>query len=463
MASSASKGSVQPSLSESTALTKLNVTAAFTTFCAKYPEVKPLIGSERSDSKSIGKCEVCRKDSTDRCSKCHVRSYCGSLCQRTEWPVHRIFCGLATLDTVVEMKGTTDKGNGIFARRGWAPYEVIGEEGMLFGVFSEQTSMGILTYKLIKNRTAPLEWLHYHGFKLQRPTLPENGHGEIQEISGLTNVDAKTVEAVYRTLYEYQFCQTSISACEVYGVGIYRISSFINHSCVPNAMWFFSKSGHCRLLALRPIKAGDEVTVSYRSILGVDSYREPSVPVLYQLLNESLCRCGESLCLHKGLAVATLKGLAPRLDYWTLPLQSPLLPGCAKVLVDTVVQQTPSLTHLKKSDQKESGAVDIKLDLPGYKPKEAAESPLTQLLLLCSEAVECAKGLAGFAKEAEYDDDYLASCLSVALSHANATLSETNLRLAMLEYRVALSVYPDALAKRYRAVPTRVLQCLVVN
>lgn len=81
--------------------------------------------------------------------------------------------------------------------------------------------------------------------------------------------------------------------CE--GSAFYTLQSCMNHSCRPNARAFKrdeDRDGHAVLLALRPIKKGEEVTISY---IDEDASLEERRAALADYA--FLCRC--SRCLEE--------------------------------------------------------------------------------------------------------------------------------------------------------------------
>ena len=48
----------------------------------------------RTQKAGEGVCPSCQKPGTKRCGKCGSRVYCSDICQRQDWPVHKILCSL---------------------------------------------------------------------------------------------------------------------------------------------------------------------------------------------------------------------------------------------------------------------------------------------------------------------------------------------------------------------------------
>jgi len=78
------------------------------------------------------------------------------------------------------------------------------------------------------------------------------------------------------------------------GIGLYPIAALVNHSCVPNCVAIFSGS-ELRIRAIRPIKPGDEITISYTEI--GDSTQERQK----ELLNHFYFKCNCVKCQDEEL------------------------------------------------------------------------------------------------------------------------------------------------------------------
>src|SRR5271168_1468729 len=47
---------------------------------------------------SIKKCLQCGGDNLFKCGRCGIISYCGSACQKKNWPSHKRYCSLLTMN-----------------------------------------------------------------------------------------------------------------------------------------------------------------------------------------------------------------------------------------------------------------------------------------------------------------------------------------------------------------------------
>jgi len=83
--------------------------------------------------------------------------------------------------------------------------------------------------------------------------------------------DFPTFEYVHFLCQQYAIDLCSVQGTQNqrgFGVALYETSSFLNHSCVPNAIWKINADTDgdmLKLVAIRPISADEEVLVSYTS------------------------------------------------------------------------------------------------------------------------------------------------------------------------------------------------------
>lgn len=78
---------------------------------------------------------------------------------------------------------------------------------------------------------------------------------------------------------------------ETTGYALYRYNCFLNHSCNPNAVLKYDMYGNAYIYSLRPIKAGEEVTISYCPNISYDSVEVRRKMVGTKELQDSLCMC----------------------------------------------------------------------------------------------------------------------------------------------------------------------------
>lgn len=240
-----------------------------------------------------------------------------------------------------------------------------------------------------------------------------------------------------------------------------------------------ASGGEVHLVSLRAIRAGEEVTVSYRAYMGVDSYRASGAAFLadefstvpdtsasavavaatcaeeMKRVGVPRCRCGAGRCVHGGLSDAAVVALAgaegtASVQRWTTALEE----ASPRDLLSAVAVQ---LSHARSPDSEEGKT-------------ESGESRLTQVLLLLGRAVP--KGPAGFGLFAVTAGERAETAARVVLE-ALATAKEvddgeTRLHLALLEVRVRgkhTLVNPlkpgGGGAVAVHGVPARVLQFLL--
>lgn len=78
----------------------------------------------------------------------------------------------------------------------------------------------------------------------------------------------------------------------VTGVGFYRVSSYLMHSCEPNVKMVFSDHNHkASLVTTREIKAGDELLVGY-----IQNVMQSTEARRLELFDKYRLRCMCPLC-----------------------------------------------------------------------------------------------------------------------------------------------------------------------
>lgn len=69
-------------------------------------------------------------------------------------------------------------------------------------------------------------------------------------------------------------CACTLPRAAAQGTGFFALQSCVNHSCEPNTATEALSTGEVALIALHPIKAGEEITISYLEEGGEDEESE---------------------------------------------------------------------------------------------------------------------------------------------------------------------------------------------
>jgi hypothetical protein len=441
------------------------------------------------------RCTVCRKVATKQCRKCRVQPYCDEECQKSDWPNHRPLCGDPASSVLKVEDAKRGVGRGVFATKAHAAWSIISAERMLFGMIGDGEGLAEVAESMLKRQAKPVEWLESYGFTIRRAQLPPTAAPQMAAAAKRTNQSEKVVEAVWRIVYEYQFVISRRLSTDRLGTGLFTFASLINHSCTPNAMWICDADASCRMLALRPIQAGEELTVSYRAMLGIDSFRHADVWMLYDIFNNALCRCGSARCLHRGLTEdealnAVNRVTDRRQDYWTDPLANedalktvaviralippPTIlhastkPHTTPTLMQTVPPLTPksapaasiglSSASIAKGDPPQSKS-NVVEEVPGWTPPGSVEPKLVQALVLAGDALSHTP-IQLFAMTSGMSTPGLAALLLGALEAAHTDDPEMTLRLAVLEWRIRAADPTNKLPSDCRRVPAHILRFL---
>ena len=182
-------------------------------------------------------CARCSAPSSKTCGTCQEARYCCDECQAADWTVHKHTCS-----NKVQVKRAGERGFGVFAR---ATFEV-GEE-------------------LIREAAV-----------IRMPNLPEAGGmaeasavalfaslPEVKQRLVMSLSDAHHAEpTVWGTMKTNAIPTNDVSMPP--SSGIFVLACRLNHSCKPNARYVWRQDlGRELVFAIRPISAGEEVTVQY--------------------------------------------------------------------------------------------------------------------------------------------------------------------------------------------------------
>jgi hypothetical protein len=401
------------------------------------------------------------------------------------------------LGDVVEIRDAGEPGVGIFARVPAHAWTFIGSDRALASFFHQPNSFSDASSSMCRqilkqHGEGALKWLRSSGFKMRRP-LPTGADATVSFISKELDLEKQLVQDVFCTLYEYQYSQRVFASAQPIGAALFPYASLVNHSCDANCLFVSTGDGHCRVLAIRDILPGDQITVPYLMFLGVDGYRQMSILQLHDLLLNQSCLCGTKRCLHAGLSI--MPTAVPQQLCWTSYLEDrpkaivialKLLVTSATVAPSAVTTTTTtttttfvaaqtattSFTTTKMaaslaSEAKFNGNAATEwgklheLKWAGYEPKNSVESKLTQALMLCSEMV--GSGVSQFALAAGTSLEALASVVMPALAKAETSDPETTARLALLEWKLHLAhgqATKAAPPLSCRGVPAKILRTL---
>lgn len=441
--------------------------------------------------------------SNSRCGKeqngisciCNGLWYCSFECQSVDHERH----GKPCIIGAAEIKETKDCGRGLFARRAFASREEIGVELSWFS--SKDSIYGIVLSLMTCYGKNAVRALHKFGFTQKRTTRLPDQDAIVEQICQLTNkcrkdtmkVDTKMVDEAMGIVQQYQICQSPIGVDGNQGsvAILHRLICTINHSCNPNAALRVPNSksvlnaeeakvvnqqkhrpitGH--LVSYRAIAKGEQITITYRDLMGVDSYRAFSQFHLYDLFNYARCQCGDALCAHKDMSVTDILQLWNTLHayqthpatYWTSPLEllEELDGKDASTDVKTDAKKTNRLVERKKYIarvfQDELACYDpefvwhvimtspkqIKTPEAALKLGKPIEERLTQVLVLLGQWIACEPGgIVGFAKAIDIPDAVVRTWFAMAFDILKrkdfVKLKETEFYLAKLQ----ISLFPS--------------------
>ena len=198
-------------------------------------------------------CAECGAPALSSCGRCKLARYCNKDCQRAAWRKHKHTCSIKLRIG----KSVSGDGFGCFAREAFT----IGEE-----LHREKP---LLQWKAVRatrrDATALVQRRMHDAFE----SLPAASQAVAMGLS-----DTSLTRAAGDASSLWGVCQTNgiPIGCEdddesrTPRSALFAVTCRINHSCTPNARYLWRRDLGLELIfALRPLAAGEEVTVGYKT------------------------------------------------------------------------------------------------------------------------------------------------------------------------------------------------------
>ncbi|XP_058190034.1 histone-lysine N-methyltransferase ASHR1 isoform X2 [Rhododendron vialii] len=211
------------------------------------------------------RCEWCFSTSNlKRCSACQVVLYCGSTCQKSDWKLHHLECGVLSKVDKARLKSLTPSIRlmvKLYLRRRLQNEKIIPTTATdnynlveaLVSHISEIDEKQLVLYAQMANLVNLIL------------ELPGIGIKEIAENFSKLACNAHTI------------CDSELRPL---GTGLYPVISIINHSCLPNAVLVFE--GRLAVVrAVQHIPKGTEVSISYIETAGSTMTRQKALKEQY--------------------------------------------------------------------------------------------------------------------------------------------------------------------------------------
>ncbi|ORZ37168.1 hypothetical protein BCR44DRAFT_50545 [Catenaria anguillulae PL171] len=210
-----------------------------------------------------------------RCRPCASASYCGIECQRADWPEHKLEC--AHLRAAKDAKHEYPPVIRMFAR-----LLKMMEAGVVVQAGEEKVPVWELVEQL-------------QGLDLDMEEAQQMGQGVMMARNLVSN--GQFMPPVLAMKFLGQLNNNGITilphstSIDPVGLGLYPLTSLINHSCTPNAVAFFHPS-HPRQLHLRclqPISPGNEITINYVDVCQPEPARRADLAKYHFTCTCALC------------------------------------------------------------------------------------------------------------------------------------------------------------------------------
>ncbi|KAI8809210.1 hypothetical protein BJ742DRAFT_241191 [Cladochytrium replicatum] len=205
-------------------------------------------------------CAVCFQPASSKCGQCKIARYCSNACQKSDWKMHKREC----------------LGYKKVGRKPPAVVRLASRLWMLNQVNPER-------YARMKSLQSHRD--EYSGETLQSFTemailvLSFTSDDEIT----LAKLSSPAVQAVIEEVVCI-FCVIMTNAyapwndeLESVGVGLYPILSLMNHACDANCAPMYINGTTAHVRTLRPIKKGEELTISYLDVTAQTESRKKSI------------------------------------------------------------------------------------------------------------------------------------------------------------------------------------------
>lgn len=218
-----------------------------------------------NNSSSISRCDGCFASSNlKKCSACQVVWYCGSNCQKLDWPLHRLECQVLSRLDKEKRKSVTPSIRlmvKLYLRRKLQNDNVI-------------PSTTTDNYSLVETLVA-----HMSDIDEKQLVLYAQMANLVNLILQWPEINIKETAENFSKLAcnAHTICDSELRPL---GTGLYPVISIINHSCLPNTVLAFE--GRMAVVrAVQHIPKGAEVLISYIETAGSTMTRQKAVKEQY--------------------------------------------------------------------------------------------------------------------------------------------------------------------------------------
>ncbi|GAA5910028.1 uncharacterized protein JCM6883_000528 [Sporobolomyces salmoneus] len=255
------------------------------------------------------RCSACYRLSEDtaaqkpllQCSRCHIVQYCSGACQQQDWYLHKSECkAMRNMSALAKEKGEKPRGGQYVPE---TPVRAIGR--LLWKKQLEGDSYWKQVMSLQAHRGERNEKEQKNLFRLLSAVSAYVG----QDFLVKAVQDASNLIDLISRFTSNSFSLTSPTDLTNIGVSISPLTALFNHSCRPNSVVVFPifPSPSCssskpnpsssyppttknmRVVAIRPIKPGEEVLTSYVDLASPKETRQRELLERYKFE----CRCEE--------------------------------------------------------------------------------------------------------------------------------------------------------------------------
>ena len=205
-------------------------------------------------------CVVCGVEvQAGACSRCGSVLYCGSQCQRSDWPRHKPHCR----QTVLKITAIPGRGTAVLATGNIKPGTKIYQEKPLL---LTRIPASVTEARIVLREEYEEAWAD-----CSPESFRENVSRKLVD-RAIRGLETKFQQRLYRSLYDKDepktdfgiFLTNALPLADYSLMGVFPVINRMNHACIPNCCVHWNKqTDTLEVFSMENIQIGTELTISY--------------------------------------------------------------------------------------------------------------------------------------------------------------------------------------------------------